>query len=511
MAGAKETTRQKMINIMYLVLIAMLALNVSDSVLNAFKNLNDSLGTSKKNVQTGVDQLFATFEATKLKESPERAKPLMDKAQLAKQYSDDLNKYVDDLKAELVKEGEGIDQETGDVTKRADLDIAPRYMINQGHGKELKDKINQTRENLIALLDEKDRANLTFTLEAKDPANVALGQPKTWDAANFGDGTPLTAALTVLTKIQADTKNAESDVVKRIFGKMDEAVVNLDKFSAVAVAPSSYVLAGQPYTAEVFLTASDSKSNPDISVNGSKLPTVDGKGKYTVGTSGEGIRTWVGSITVRQTDGTLKTYTTGPQTYQVAKPSAVVSPDKMNVLYIGVDNPVSISAPGIAKEKLKVSMEGGQISGSAGHYIARVSSIGNATVTVSGDLGSGKSQVLGSTSFRVKRIPPPKAVFGGKSGGSTSTANIKAQDRIFAKLDNFDFDAKFNITRFTLIVLKPRQDAIIKAATGNALTADMHAALNNVTPGSTVYFKDIIAVGPDGVQQEVDPIVLSAN
>jgi gliding motility-associated protein GldM len=511
MAAGRETTRQKMINIMYLVLIAMLALNVSDSVLNAFKNLNDSLGTSKKNVQTGVDQLFAAFEATKLKESPERAKPLMDKANLAKQYADELTKYVDDLRAELIKEGNGIDPETGDVDKRANLDIAPRMMINRGKGKELKDKINATREKLISLLDEKDRANLTFTLEAKDPANAPLGQPKTWEAANFGDGTPLTAALTVLTKIGADTKNAESDVVKKIFGKMDQAVVNLDKFSAVAVAPSSYILAGQPYTAQVFLTASDSKSNPDISVGGSKLPTTDGIGKYTVTTSGEGVRTWVGSITVQQTDGTVKTYTTAPQTYQVAKPSAVVSPDKMNVLYIGVPNPVSVSAPGIAKEKLKVSISGGQISGSAGHYTVMVSNVGNATITVSGDLGSGKSQVLGATIFRVKRIPPPKAVFGGKSGGTTSSANIRAQDRIFAKLDNFDFDAKFSITRFTLIVLKPRQDAIIKTGSGNVLTGDMHAALNNVTPGSTVLFKDIIAVGPDGIQQEIDPIVLSAN
>jgi len=292
---------------------------------------------------------------------------------------------------------------------------------------------------------------------------------------------------------------------------MDEAVVTLDKFSAVAVAPSSYILAGQPYTAEVFLTASDSKSNPDISVGGSKLPTTEGIGKYTVGTSGEGVRTWTGSITVKQTDGTVKTYTTTPQTYQVAKPSAVVSPDKMNVLYIGVPNPVSISAPGIAKEKLKVGITGGEITGTDGHYIVTVSTIGKATITVSGDLGAGKVQVLGSTDFRTKRIPPPKAVFAGKSGGTTSAANIKAQDAIFAKLDNFDFDAKFKITHFTLYILKPRQDAIIKTGTGNVLTSDMHTALNSLTPGSTIFFRDITAVGPDGLQQEIDPIILSAN
>jgi gliding motility-associated protein GldM len=511
MAGGKETTRQKMINIMYLVLIAMLALNVSDSVLNAFKNLNDSLGASKNNVSSGVDQMFSTFEATKLKESPVRAKPILDTAKLARQYADELNKYVDEIKADFMKEGEGVDPETGDVTKRSDMDIATRYMINQGHGKMLKNKINETREKLIGLLNEKERANITFTLDAPDPKVVSLGQPKTWESANFGDGTPLTAALTVLTKIQADTKNAESEVVKKIFGKMDQALVTLDKFAAVAVAPSSYIIAGQPYTAEVFLTASDSKSNPDISVGGSRLAVTEGKGKYTVSTSGEGVRTWVGSITVKQTDGTVKTYTTPTQTYQVSKPSAVVSPDKMNVLYIGVPNPVSVSAPGMAKEKLKVSMEGGSISGSAGHYTATVSNIGKATITVSGDIGGGKTSVLGSSEFRVKRIPPPKAVFAGKSGGSTSSANIKAQDRLFAVLTGFDFDAKFNITRYTLLIVKPRQDAITKTGTGGTLSADMHAALNTVTPGTTVVFSNIVAVGPDGVQQEIDPIVLTAN
>lgn len=506
MAGGKETTRQKMINIMYLVLIAMLALNVSDSVLNAFKNLNDSLGAAKNNVAISVDQMFTSFEATKLKDAPERAKPIYDKAKLARQYADELNKYVEELKAELTQKGEGIDPETGDVTKRSDLDISPNVMINNNKGKQLKDKINATREKLINLLDQKDR-DVSFTLGANDPKNPKIGQPKTWEGANFGDGTPLTAALTVLTKIQSDTKNAESETVKKIFGKMDQAIVNLDQFNAVAVAPTSYVLQGQPYTAEVFLTASDSKSNPSITVNGSPVPVAQGKGKYSGSTSSEGLHTWTGSIVVRQTDGTFKTYNTTPQTYMVAKPSAVVSADKMNVLYIGVPNPVSVSAPGVAKENIHVSMNGGELSGSGGHYIANVKSIGTAKITVLGD----KNQPLGMTEFRVKRIPPPKAIFAGKSGGSTSSANIKAQDRVFARLEGFDFDAKFSITHYTLIILKPRQEPFIKPGSGNVLSADMHTALNSVTPGSTVVFRDITAVGPDGVQQEIDPIVLSAN
>jgi len=510
MAGGKETPRQRMIGILYLVLLGLIALSIPDSLMDAFKNITNSLDKSRSNVTTSINDTYSAFEKTKLVQQKERAQPIYNRAKQASKITNELDAYVEQLKAKLIVEGGGINPDINDVSARDNLDISPRIMITQKNADILRQKINETRENLLKLLG-KDSANVNFSLNAVDPSSNKTGAKRNWQEAYFGDGIPLGATLTTLAKIQADNKNAENEVVKRILGEVDQAVVNLDKFSAVAVAPSSYVLAGQPYTAEVFLTASDSKSNPEITVGGSRLPTVDGKGKYTVGTSGEGIRTWVGSITVKQTDGTLKTYTTAPQTYQVAKPSAVVSPDKMNVLYIGVPNPVSISAPGIAKEKLKVRMTGGQISGSAGHYTATVSSIGTAVITVSGDLGSGKSQVLGSTDFRVKRIPPPKAVFAGKSGGTTSAANIRAQDRIFAKLDNFDFDARFNITHFTLYVLKPKQDAIIKPGSGNVLTSDMHAALNSVTPGSTVYFRDIIAVGPDGIQQEIDPIVLSAN
>jgi len=260
-----------------------------------------------------------------------------------------------------------------------------------------------------------------------------------------------------------------------------------------------------------FLTAYDSKLTPLITVGGSSLPTEAGKGKYSGSTSSEGLKTWSATINVKQTDGTMKTYTTPTQSYMVARPSAVVSPDKMNVLYIGLPNPVSISAPGIAKENLRVSISGGSISGSNGHYIATVHSIGEATINVSGELTKGKVSALGSTLFRVKRIPPPKAQFAGKSGGNTSAANIRAQDRLFAKLDNFEFDAKFNVTRFTLQIAKPRQDVITLNGTGNELSAAMRSAMANVTPGTTVVFKEIIAVGPDGIQQGLDPIVLSAN
>lgn len=510
MAGGKQTPRQKMIGILYLVLLGLVALNVSDSILEAFKNLTDSLNASTQNVKSGVDATYASFEASKLKDEPERARPIYEKAKMASSYTAELETYVADLKKLFEKEGGGYNEATGDISKRDNLDISPRLMINQNRGTELKNKINDTRKKLLALLDEKDHKGINFSLEAKDPPNRA-GVIRSWEQSNFGDGIPLTAAITALAKIQADTKNAESEVVKRILGKMDQAVVNLDQFSAVVVAPTSYLIVGQPYTAEVFLTASDSKSSPDITVGGSRLQIKDGKGTYTVNTGQEGIFSWSGTVRVKQTDGSIKTYTTPVQKYQVARPSAVVSPDKMNVFYVGVPNPVSVSAPGIPKESLVVTISGGSISGSNGKYTVNVSSPGTtAKVNVAANIG-GRVQNIGSSDFRVKRIPDPKAKFSGKTGGSLSSVIIKSQNSIFAILEQFDFDAKFNVTRFSLVIARPRADVVVLQTTGNTFSAQMQAAVAAVTPGTRVIFDDIVAVGPDGTQRQLDPMVFKAN
>ncbi|RRN76809.1 gliding motility protein GldM, partial [Pseudoxanthomonas sp. SGD-10] len=249
---------------------------------------------------------------------------------------------------------------------------------------------------------------------------------------------------------------------------------------------------------EVFLTAYDSKQNPDITVNGSKLQTRDGRGVYTINTASEGEFKWKGTIRVQQTDGTIKTYETPEQSYTVAKPSAVVSPDKMNVFYIGPDNPVSVSAPGIPKEKLKVTMTGGTLSGSNGKYVARVTGGSEATVTVSAEISPGKSQVLGTTKFRIKEVPPPIATFGGKASGVLSASVAKSVGKLEAELRNFDFDYKYRISKFTLYAQKPRQDAIILQSSDDNFSGQVKQVISSLAPGDVLYFLNISAVGETG-------------
>jgi len=513
MAGGKETTRQKMINIMYLVLLAMLALNVSDTILNAFKNINDSLVSSKTNVDTSIDQLFSSFENTKLKDEPARAQPIWDKANKAKAYADELNNYVQSLKDEFLKAGEGINEETGDIKLRENMDIAQGIMVNKKEGPKLKAKINETREKLIALLDEKDRAGVTFSLEAKDAVKRVNGK-KDWVDINFGEGTPLTAANTILSKIQSDVKNAEAEIVKKLFGNMDKALVNLDKFEAVAVAPSSYVIQGQPYTAQVFLTASDSRSNPQISVGGNSLNVKDGKGTYTGSTGGVGVFKWKGVIRVMQTDGTVKEYPTAEQSYQVAKPSATVSPDKMNVIYAGIPNPFSVSAAGFPLESVNASISGGSMSKTgSGQYSVTVggNQVGKTlSVNVSANSG-GKTLNLGSQQFRVKALPTPRANVKGKSGGNVPLEWIEGAGAIDTQLEDFVFDVKFKVIRFSATFINPRSDAVTIANNGGGFGGQIKGALNSIKPGATIIFKDIVCEGPDGRQKVLDGITFVAK
>lgn len=511
MAGGRETTRQKMINIMYLVLLAMLALNVSDTILNAFKNINDSLDASKTNVSTSLDQLFSAFQNTELKNKPERAQPLWDKANKAKAYAEELNKNIQRLKDEFKTAGEGIDPETGDFVLRDNMDIAQNIMINKKEGEQLKAKINETRTKLISLLDDKDKANVSFSLEAKDPEKAINGKKK-WEDINFGEGTPLTAANTILTKIQADLKNAEAEVVKKLFSGMNQTQMTLDRFKAVAVPSGSYVIQGQPYKAEVFLTASDSKSNPDISVGGTSLNVKDGVGTYTGGTSSVGSFTWKGTIRVKQADGEVKIYETQPITYQVAKPSATVSSTRLNVIYAGIDNPFSVSAPGFSLESLKATISGGSLTGSAGKYEVNVpgSMVGKeVTISVSGT-ADGKTLSLGSNVFRVKPIPNPTAKFAGVMGGILTGSKL-TNGQVVASIDNFEFDVKIPVLKFTVTVVRPRQEGQQFFCSGGNLSPQAKAAMANLPFKSTVYIDNIQVQLPDGRTPIINTMVFTAN
>jgi gliding motility-associated protein GldM len=512
MAALNETPRQKMMGILYLVLLGLAATTVTDHVLDAFRNLTVSLETSTENVKSTVDHTFAAFEATNLKNDPVRSRPIYERAQKVKDICAALDNYIVHDRDTLYKMGGGTEDETGDVKNRADIDVAPRYMVRKGEAKNLKAKINETRKAIIEMLGSKDTVGLKLALNAQDPPRRKNTVQNSWEEDNFGEGIPLTAAITALTKIQADLKNTENEVVRKILGEANQVEVVMDAYSAVAIPKSTYVLVGQQYEAEVFLTAHSSSSNPDITVGGQKLNIKDGKGLYTVTASGSGERKWTGVVRIKTTDGQIKEYSTPEQSYTVAPPSSSVSPDKMNVFYVGVDNPVTITAPGLSNDRIHPSISaGGTISGTNGKYNVRVTTPGKVSINVAGEFEKGKNTNLGSTEFRVKRIPNPRLKFGGKESGNMSAGAVRVQTKLMAVLEDFEFEVTFNIQHFTMFIIQPRKDLQTFQTNSGQLSSEMIKALQGVVPGSKVFFDDVTGVGPDGVKRGLTSIFFNIN
>jgi gliding motility-associated protein GldM len=511
--GGNESPRQKMINLMYLVLMAMLALNVSAEVLNAFKIIRDGINVSIVNIDLGIDRVMAGFQAN-MSIDPVKTKPAYDKALKAVEISNELDKFISQLEEEITVAAGGIDAElTGDVVERDNVDVPTRIMVDNveaaPQGPILKAKINETRRALMGLVDPKDTATVKLVLQAKDGISQD-GAPIEWEVSLFS-GVPATGALTLLTTIRSDLRNSELEVLKYLQSSIYAADFKFDKLSAVVVAPSSYVLVGQPYTADVFLTATSSSMTPNVYVGGSKLPVdANGKAKYTATATSVGEKQWGGKIDVKKPTGEIESYTF-KASYEVAAHSASVSADKMNVLYIGVDNPITISAAGIPSNKVRPTMTGGTLSGSNGKYIATVKTPGKATINVSADV-NGKMMPMGSMEFRVKQVPPPTPKFANLTTGRVSASTLAAQPMVMAVLENFDFDLRFVVTKYTMTIIKKRSDPISESVTGAAVTPKLKQILGSLTSGDKVFIDDISVKDPAGTSRTLQTgIVLTVQ
>ena len=504
MAGGKETPRQKMIGIMYLVLMAMLALNVSNTVLDAFKTVRDGLEKGNENMNDRLKFMMTLFQ-NYYNNAPKKAEVNYNKAKEAKKIGDELVGEIEKLKIELIKLGDGLDEETKDIKKRDDLDVSTKELVEKKKGDALQAKIDVGAKKLAALINQTPKSiGLQLEWPLIDPKEK---MKQTWSQYNFGPGKPLTSTITLLAKFQNDVKNAEAYVINKLYQETTGGGI-VDSYKAVAVAKSSYMLAGQTYEADVFLTASSSTIDINATVNGSSLPSQNGVATYKSGGTKEGIYKWTGTVSFKDPNsGEIKSFTTDPIEYQVARPSAVVSPDKMNVFYLGVNNPVSVSAPGIPKEKLKVSVSGGSISGANGNYNVKVSGGNEATVTVSAELAPGKSQVLGATKFRIKKVPDPIATFGGKTSGKIPIATAKSLSSLEAELRDFDFDLKFRVVKFSLIVSRYKQDDLTFQSLDGNISSDMKRTFNSLTPGDKITFVNIVAKGEDNTTRNLENVV----
>ncbi len=552
MAHEKLSPRQKMIGMMYLVLTAMLALNVSKEAVEAFKNVDKGLTKTIQNYAAKNSTIYETFDRAAA-QNPVKAGPARDKAYMVKQRSDELFDYLQDLKIEIIKTAEGDDTPAVvgreiiiDEVKRIDQRDVPSEILigaNQnGKGYDLKDMISNFRDDMIReVLEGKNKSieeSLINIFNTDDGINKD-GEKEPWVNLNF-QTLPLVAVITILSKMQVDVRNAETDLLNFLYEQIEARSYKFNKLVATVKPVSTYVMQGNDYEAEVFLTAVDTTQTPQITVgdytttvnadgtvkyemvgNYITLPIDDaGRGVYKVRASSLGQKTWGGLITMKAPDGTLVSYPF-KESYSVGAPNVVISPTAMNVLYAGIDNPIDISVPGVGSDKIRATMKNGNIDRGhvkntkgenfPGDWKARPQTVGqNAQIIVSAEI-SGKIQTFAPMEFRVKSIPKPVAKFANVTGNANLSKDIIiAQQAVFADLEGFDFDLRYNITEFRISTVEKGFD-VYRDSKNNRITAEQKQILNGLTRGKKLYIENIKAVGPDNKPQDLAPIIITVN
>lgn len=496
--------RQKMINIMYLVLTAILALNVSAEVINAFKTVDKSLTDSNANIEKGNVTLFQSLaEKLSNNETKEKAAIWVPKANQAKQLSDQFYNYIEGLKkqvkiqADLKVDKNGIpilDKYGNEDFKLDYLEASTRIFEKDGEGKVLYKKLQDYRSGMLGIDPAIDSA--TFPVDLKIPAtmsgNAKTGNPVTDWTASYFHMTPAIAALTMLSKIQNNVKNAENQVVTYCHNQIGAVKLIFNKFQPIASGSSTYLMPGEEMVVTAGVGAFNDAARPVISINGS--PTAlneNGVAEKKFNVSGSGNQKIHVSISYTKPDGTVDRLEKDID-YTIGTPGgAAVMLDKMNVFYIGVPNPVTIGSP-TGWDKTQVSMTGGTITGAGSKRTVTVSAIGNATINVTAN---------GTTTpfpFRIKRIPDPIIKVGPSGGGKMQAVVFRSQQFVRADLENFDFEAKFNVTGATVYFTNPGDRNVKQVSLSSGSLAPAMEYMKTLAPGSTVIFDNIRVVGPDG-------------
>ncbi|MCF8256331.1 MAG: gliding motility protein GldM [Flavobacteriales bacterium] len=533
MAGSKETPRQKMIGMMYLVLTALLALNISKDVLDAFVNVDESLTITNSAMAMKTGSLYSDFDLARSID-PEKVGHYWKRAQEAKALSATLHLFIDSIKTALVSGTEGIPIVEADtmglrnVNKKDAYDMPTHIMMGDGEGSKgvavaLKQRLEIYQENMRGLLDEADRPSLSTSIDLSD--RKMKDATSTWEANMFYH-TPLAATITILTKLQGDVATMEQDVVNRLFRSFNRKDFFFDTIAATVLPQSSYVLQGEKYSADIIVAAYSTTRSPGIRIGKlnadgtdlasvtSTVPGINGMGRYEVDASREGVFTYEGMVDLTDSEGKVQSYPFRSE-YIVARPSLVVSATSMNQFYKGVENPVSISVPGIPSERIRATITGGNTLRKAGaqEYLAVISpsSPASVTVNVSAVMDDGSTRNMGSMEFRVSRLPKPALTLSGKDGTIRMTANeLKAQLGLSSRYDpSFAYNGICTIKRFNVLMMNNQGDILVrKQFNGNRFDNELKNAFDKARKGFRITFEDVRAVGVDEVEHTLGPIIV---
>lgn len=533
MAGHKDTPRQKMISMMYLVLTALLALNVSKEVLSAFVIVNEGIVRTNLTFSRKIDDTYKKFEKNYQLNQTE-VFPFWVKAQEAQKLSKDLIEYLDNLRAELIAHTESIEIDSARIVEFKDLNkmddnikptgffMGPSETGKDGKAGEMKEKISTYRKKMLELVDPKHWELLLEGLNPELEFFDSEGKRESWEVHHFYD-TILAADITILNKLITEVYNAEFDILNILMVSISEEDFKYDKIAAKILPNSNYILKGEEFEAEVIVAAYDTTQSPEVFLMAgvdSLPPDQIGKarqifsdpGKIQIKLPGqrEGTNKYAGLIQVKNGSGGNSTYHFSGS-YIVAQPGLTVSATKMNVFYVGVDNSVSISVAGIPKEKLQARIScGSLIQGKDNNdWVARVpANCKEATISVDALL-DGVKKTIGSETFRVKQLPNPSAVIANQNGGFIDREVILRAGSIIPKMpEDFEFEFQFKIESFQLNLQRGFNQLQFKSA-NEKLTDEMRQEIRRTNRGQVLVFDNIIALGPDRSPRNLPPIILT--
>lgn len=508
--------RQLMINLMYLVLTALLALNVSNEILHAFKVINESVSSSNEAIVDKNKKVYAAFDENENQEGQrDRVKPYNDKAKQIKAEADATVKFLEEWKEKVVARAGGRDKETGEIEKEDDIDASTFLLVEQHGGDEIKKRLTDLRNKMLSVINPSAKANFEKTLPIKivNPEKTENNPQADWSFGYFHN-MPTVAAVTLLAKFQNDVRNSEAAILNQLMNEAGAEQIKFDEMAAIAVPKNSYVLAGQKVEANIMLAAYNKAVQPQVSTGGGggRVTKIEnGVAVWETTASGVGLQTVQGNVTIDL--GGRKETRPYKFEYMVGTTGASLQLDKMNVFYIGVPNPVTVSAAGYSLQDVSLNVEGATITPKdPGHYELMLTKPGNITARIMAkDPASGMKEIS-SMPIRVKFIPDPIAKVGGKVGGVIPANQFKAQLGVNAVLENFEFDARFKVVSFTYSALPKRSDLIGPYSVKGALftgSSEAAAAKERAKAGDKIFIDDIKAVGPDNRVRTLSSIILT--
>lgn len=499
MSGSKncpETPRQRMIGMMYLVLTAMLALNVSSEILNGFTMVDNSLHKTIESSETRNKDLYEDFQAMNQK-NPTKVKEWLDKAIEVRRKSDEAYKYIEEFKKAIIHLADKKDANdsayVGQIKAQDNLDKAGEYGIVGGHGKELKKKIDDYRDFLVKLSEGNEKKQQMYKTIF---STAKTHDGKQWEEAMF-EMMPVSAVVTILTKYQSDVRSSEAEIVQYLKAQTDMNDFRVNKIDAKVIPNSKYVIKGGKYSAEFVLSARDSTQKPSYFVGGSQLRN----NLYEVTCTKSGAFTYSGFIRLQGNDGIVRPYPFKSD-YIVGEPSATLSNEDLNVVYRGIDNKFSISVPGVASENVSVRTTGATLVKSGTKYILRPTQDGEINISVYAKI-DGKELAMGGGSYRVKYIPDPKSFLQYSDGGGIprliqdgvlTKRTLKSGVTVIASYGQDEIiKANFTVTSFTMVTIFGSVNT-----SGSKLSSRMLSDIDKLEGGDFLTLKNIKAVGPDG-------------